>query len=325
MDLTVIGSLISVNGISGKVGKKRIYFSTIKKHQQSKNMKKIKETNIALTVFGLLLSLLFVATIIWIALESLHDSDDPSDIVRKMYIAGGAGVLLGVFFLFAWWFEKTRISNFEKKMETELGLKPISKMELFSKHINRHRYYGQWDYPGGYIRPIHRFHGEYKGYEICIIDDCPAPHFYSWSFNRYPWTPAVHIKSDSFNFPKFLIRNKWLHKFWVTGDQKAQMWFDKPYILDFFNQCRIFAAQGNGNGFILHQIDGEKGNYKLLLKHAFIVLELLSKAAPYSSVSEIGKLQEKCKRAHKKNVLWWPCLLIAAVATPIFVYLLFFK
>jgi len=54
-------------------------------------------------------------------------------------------------------------------------------------------------------------------------------------------------------------------------------------------------------------------------------LELLSKAAPYSSVSEIGKLQEKCMRAHKRKLLEWPIFLIAVVATPIFVYLLFFK
>jgi hypothetical protein len=32
-----------------------------------------------------------------------------------MYIAGGAAVLLFVFFVFGWWFETTRISNFEKK------------------------------------------------------------------------------------------------------------------------------------------------------------------------------------------------------------------
>jgi hypothetical protein len=55
------------------------------------------------------------------------------------------------------------------------------------------------------------------------------------------------------------------------------------------------------------------------------VLELLSKAAPFLGVSEIGKLQKKCKRDHKINVLWWPGLLIATVATPIFVYLLLFK
>lgn len=288
-------------------------------------MEKAKETNAILWVFGLLLSLLFVTTLIWIALESVHGSDDPADIIRKMYIAGGAAVLLIVLIVFGWWFEGTRIRNFEKKIEIELGLKPISKMQLFSKHINRHRFYGLLEYPQGCIYTERRYHGEYKGYEICILDPCPAPHFYSWELQRYPWTPAVHIKSDSFHFPKFLIRNKWFRKFSVIGDQKAQMWFDKPYILNFFNQSRIFAAQGNGNEFIFHQIEGEKGNYQLLLKHAFIVLELLSKAAPYSSVSEIGKLQEKCKRAHKKNVLWWPCLLIAVVATPIFVYLLFFK
>lgn len=78
-------------------------------------MEKVKETNVKVWVFGLLLSLLFVTTIIWLALESVHDSDDPSDIIRKMYIAGGAAALLAVFVVFGWWFEKTRISNFEKK------------------------------------------------------------------------------------------------------------------------------------------------------------------------------------------------------------------
>ena len=285
-------------------------------------MEKIKETNIALTVFGLLLSLLFVATIIWIALESLHDSEDPSDIVRKMYIAGGAGVLLGVFFLFAWWFEKTRISNFEKKMETELGLKPISKIKLFTKHINRDRFYGPMEWPRGTLEQEHRFNGQYKGYEICILEPFPTPHGYRWDVRRIPVTAAVHIKSNSFHFPKFSIKNKWFSKFFVQGDQKAQMRFDKPHILNFFNRSRILAAQGNGNELIFHQIEGEKGNYKLLIEHAFIVLELLSKAAPFSRFSEIGKLQAKCKRAHKRKLLEWPCLLITTVLTVLFVWLL---
>ena len=288
-------------------------------------MEKVKETDAKVWVIGLLLILLFVTTIIWLALESVHGGDDLADITRKMYIVGGAAVLLIVSIVFGWWFEETRIRNFEKNIEIELGLKPISKMELFSKYINRHRFYGLLEYPQECIYTERRYHGEYKGYEICIIDPCPAPHCYFWELKRYPWTPAVQIKSSSFHFPKFLIRNKRYHRFYVTGDQKAQMWFDKPHILNFFNQSRIFAAQGNGNDFIFHQFEGEKGNYQLLLKHAFIVLELLSKAAPFSSVSEIGKLQEKCKRAHKKNVLWWPCLLIATLLTPVLVYLLLFK
>lgn len=78
-------------------------------------MEKAKETNAILWVFGLLLSLLFVTTLIWIALESVHGSDDPADIIRKMYIAGGAAVLLIVLIVFGWWFEGTRIRNFEKK------------------------------------------------------------------------------------------------------------------------------------------------------------------------------------------------------------------
>jgi hypothetical protein len=288
-------------------------------------MEKVKETNVVVWVFGLLLSVLFVATIIWIALESMHGSDDPADIIRIMYIAGGAAVLLFVFFVFGWWFETTRISNFEKKMQAELGLKPISKMQLYTKHINRHRFYGPMEWPRGTLEHEHRFHGEYKGYEICILEPFPTPHGYRWDLRKIPLTAAVHIKSNSFHFPKFSIKNKWFRKFFVQGDQKAQMWFDKPHILNFFNQSHRLAAQGNGNEFIFHEIDGEKGNYKLLIEHAFIVLELLSKAAPYSSVSEIGKLQEKCKRAHKRKLLEWPIFLIAVVATPIFVYLLFFK
>ena len=285
-------------------------------------MEKAKETNVKLWVFGLLLSLLFVTTIIWLALESAHGSDDPAGITRKMYIVGGAMVLLFVFIVFGWRFEKARIRNFEKKIQAELGLKPISKMELFTKYINKDRFYGPIEYPQGCIYPEQRFHGEYKGYEICILDPCPAPHFYSWELRRYPWTPAVHIKSNSFHFPKFLIRNKWCRKFSVTGDRKAQRRFDKPHILNFFNRSRILAAQGNGNELIFHQIEGEKGNYKLLIEHAFIVLELLSKAAPFSRFSEIGKLQAKCKRAHKRKLLEWPCLLITTVLTVLFVWLL---
>ena len=135
-------------------------------------------------------------------------------------------------------------------------------------------------------------------------------------------TAAVHIKSNSFDFPKFLISNKWFGKFSVKGDQKAQMRFDKPHILNFFNQSRFMAAQGNGNDFIFHEMSGEKRNYKLLIEHAFTVLKLLSKATPYSSVSEIGKLEEKCRRAHKKKLLEIPCFLILAAVTMLFVWLL---
>jgi len=78
-------------------------------------MEKVKETSVVVWVFGLLLSVLFVATIIWIALESGHDRYDPAVIIRQMSIAGGAAVLLFVFFMFGWWFENTRIRNFEKK------------------------------------------------------------------------------------------------------------------------------------------------------------------------------------------------------------------
>ena len=288
-------------------------------------MDKVKETNIKVWILGLLLSVLFVATIIWLALESVHGSDDPADIIRKMYIAGGAAALLVVFIVFGWWFEKNRIRNFEKKMQAGLGLRPISKMELFTKYINRDRFYSPMEWPRGCLEHEHRFHGEYKGYKICILEPFPTPHGYRWDLRRIPLTAAVHIKSNSFHFPKFSIKNKWFRKFFVQGDQKAQIRLARPHILNFFNQSHRLAAQGNGNEFIFHEIDGEKGNYKLLIEHAFIVLELLSKAAPFSSVSEIGKLQEKCKRAHKRKLLEWPCFLIAIVAPVIFVYLLLYK
>jgi len=288
-------------------------------------MDNTKETNIKVWILGLFLSVLFVATIIWFAVESVYGGDDPADFTRKIYIFCGAILLLILFIVFGWRSEKTRIRDFEKKIQAELGLKPISKMELFSKYINRDRFYSPMEWPRGCLEHEHRFHGEYKGYEICILEPFPTPHGYRWDLRRIPLTAAVHIKSNSFHFPKFSIKNKWFSKFFVQGDQKALMWLDKPHILNFFNQSRIFGAQGNGNEFIFHEIDGKKGNYKLLIEHAFIVLELLSKAAPFSRFSEIGKLQEKCKRAHKINLLWWPCIFIAMVTTPIFVYLLLFK
>lgn len=286
-------------------------------------MKKANETNVQVWVFGLLLSVLLVTAIIWLALESVHGRDDPADITLKMYLVGGAIVFLFVFSVFGWWYETNRIRNFDKKIQAELDVRPISKMELFTKYINRDLFYGPLEWTKGCLLHEHRFHGKYKGYEICILDPFPVPHFYRWDTKVY--ASAVHIKSNSFHFPKFLIRNKWIGKFFVKGDQKAQMRFAKPHILNFFNQCRKFAAQGNENEFIFHEISSERGNYKLILEHAFIVLELLSKAAPYSSVSEIGKLEEKCKHDHKRKRLELPCLLLAVLATPIFVYLLFFK
>jgi hypothetical protein len=288
-------------------------------------MDNVKETNIKVWIFGLLLSVLFVATIIWLSLESVHGSDDPADITRKIYIFCGAILLLILFIVFGWRSEKSRIRDFEKKIQAELGLKSISKMELFTKYINRDRFYGPMEWPRGCIEHEHRFHGEYKGYEICILEPFPTPHGYRWDTRKYPLTAAVHIKSKSFHFPKFTIKNKWFSKYFVMGDQKAQMWFARPHILNFFNQSHRLAAQGNGNEFIFHEIDGEKGNYKLLIEHAFIVLELLSKTAPFSRFSEIGKLQEKCKRDYIRKLVEWPCLLIAIVATVMFVYLLLYK
>ena len=78
-------------------------------------MEKVKETNIKVWILGLLLCVLFVTAVIWLALESVHGSDDPAGITRKMYIVGGAMVLLFLFIVFGWRFEKARIRNFEKK------------------------------------------------------------------------------------------------------------------------------------------------------------------------------------------------------------------
>lgn len=288
-------------------------------------MDKAKETNIKAWVFGLLLTVLFVATIIWLALESTYGNDDLAGTTRKMYLVGGAMVLFFLLTVFGLLAEKGSAKNFEGQIQAELGLRPISKMELFNRFINRNRFFGPMEWPRGYLGPEHRFHGKYKGYEICILDPFPPPHVYWWEPRKYPWRPAVYIRSNSFHFPKFLISNKSIGEFTVKGDRKAKMQLDKLYILNFFNQCRKFAAQGNGNEFIFHVIEGGKKNYQLLLEHAFIVLELLSKAAPYSSVSEIGKLLEKCKQAHKRKVLEWPRRLIITVATFIIVYLLFFR
>jgi len=99
----------------------------------------------------------------------------------------------------------------------------------------------------------------------------------------------------------------------------------KPHILNFFNRTHRFAAQGNGKEFLFHEIDGESKNYKPIIEHAFIVLKLLTDAAPFSRFSEIGKLQEKCKRAHNRKLVEIPCLLITIMATVALVYLLFYR
>ena len=62
-------------------------------------MEKVKETSTKVWILGLLLSVLFIAAIIWISLESVHGSDDPADITRKIYIFCGAILLLILFYL----------------------------------------------------------------------------------------------------------------------------------------------------------------------------------------------------------------------------------
>ena len=288
-------------------------------------MQKAKETNKGQWIIGLFLTVLFVTALIWLSLESVYGGDEVSDMTRKIYIVCGAMVLLILFLVFCFRAEKAQTKKFEKKTQTELGLRPISKRELFTRHVNKDRFYGPMEWPRGILGPEHRFHGKYKGYEICIMDPFPPPHAYWWELSRHPWTPAVHIKSNSFHFPKFLISKKVIGKFFIKGDQKAQMRFDKPHILDFFNKSRKLAARGNGNEFIFHVIEGKKVKYELLIEQAFIVLGLLSKAAPFSSVSKIGKLQEKCQRDHKRKYLEWLCFLIVTVIMMIFVFPLVHK
>lgn len=275
-------------------------------------MDKAKKTKIELWFLGLLLGVPFVAAIIGLTLEWVYSSEDPSDITRRIYMVYGAILLLFLFIVLIWRSEKADERDFDKKIQAELGLKPICKKDLYTKYIDRERFYAPMEWPPGCMLPKLIFHGEYNGYEICILEPCQAPLHY-WLEFRVTEMAAVHIKSSSFHFPKFLIRNNLPAKFFVKGDQKAQMQFARPHILNFFNQTHRFAAQGNGNEFIFHEIDCVPGNYKLLIEHAFIVLKLLSNAAPFSSFSEIGRLQEKCKSASKWKLLKMACFLIIAV------------
>ena len=84
-------------------------------------MEIVKETNTKVWILGLLLSVLFIAAIIWLSLESVHGSDDPADITRKIYIFCGAILFLILFIVFGWRSEKSRIRNFEKKNTGRIG------------------------------------------------------------------------------------------------------------------------------------------------------------------------------------------------------------
>ncbi|NIM58642.1 MAG: hypothetical protein GTO16_06820 [Candidatus Aminicenantes bacterium] len=86
--------------------------------------------------------------------------------------------------------EETRRRNFEKKIESELGLKPISQKALVAKfidRINKRRFYAHIDEGYG---PRHIFHGEYNGYEICLLPCCRPPIQY-WMESRGTERAAV--------------------------------------------------------------------------------------------------------------------------------------
>ncbi len=137
--------------------------------------------------------------------------------------------------------------------------------------------------------PGHIFHGKYNGYEMCILVDCLGPIAWSRDSPRNPKTAIVHIKSSSFHFPKFLITNNWRGRFSVKGNQRAQVFFAGQRILDFFNQNRRFAAQGNGNEFMFFRCDfrpKSSEDYRILIKNAFNLLKLLSNVEIPSQVSE---------------------------------------
>lgn len=286
-------------------------------------MDNAKKVSTKVWIVGLLLTFLFVAVLIWYSLESVYGSDDPADITRRMYIGGSAILLFFLFAVFGWQAEKADKMDLDNKIQAQLGLKPISRMELFTRYINMDRFYVPHPQPRGTWLPRYMFHGEYNGYEICISEPGIIPMFHWYATGGK--SVGVHIKSSAIHFPKFTIRNKWYGKYYVQGDQKAQMQFVKPHILNFFKRTHRFAVQGNGNEFLFHEINCESKNYKPIIEHAFIVLKLLTDAAPFSRFSEIGKLQEECKRPHKSNLLWWPGVLIAEAATVALVYLLLYR
>ncbi len=160
------------------------------------------------------------------------------------------------------------------------------------------------------------FHGEYNGYEICIVDLLRGPVKY-WGEGQGGLLGSmfVHIKSSSFNFPKFLIRNmdNWRSEFTgeycVIGNKDAQMLFARPHILNFFKQTHRFAVQGNGNEFMFFQINCGR-DYRLLIENAFTVLKLLSNVETASQFQEIEMMTEKYKRGRKKDLLWLVLVLI---------------
>ena len=278
-----------------------------------------KKTKIELWILGLLLGVPLVTGIIVATVQWIFSSENPSEITSRAFVVLGAISLSFLLGVLIWRWEKADKRDLNKKIQAELGLKPICKKDLYDKYVNNERFYAPMESPPLYPVAKHIFHGEYNGYEICILDPCEAP-IRRWTGGQCPQLMAVHIRSRSFNFPKFLIRNNLNVKFFVKGNQKAQMQFARPHILKFFNQTQRFAAQGNGNEFIFHEIDGEPKNYKLLIEHAFIVLKLLTNAAPFSSVSEIGQLHEKHKNTYKWKLLELACFLIFMVIWTWFSY-----
>jgi len=178
------------------------------------NARKVSTT---VWIVGLLLTFLFVAVIIWFSLESACGGEDDADITRRVYWISGILLPFLLLMLFGCWAEKSDKIDFDNKIQAELGLRPISKMELFTKYINRDRFYAPFPQPWGTWLPRYIFHGEYNGYEICILEPGAAPLFYWFAIGGVN-SVAVHIKSSAIHFPKFTIRNKWYGRYFVQGD-----------------------------------------------------------------------------------------------------------
>lgn len=288
------------------------------------NMDKEKKIKIQLWILGSLIGGPLVVAFAWRALQWVFSSEDPSEIIRRLCIACGA-VFLIVFLLYfvisaikRW--DKSDKRDLAKKIQSELGLKPISEKDLHAKYIDGRRFYAPVERKPLKSSHRHIYHGEYNGYEICIFDPISVPMRNLAEKGFAMPRLAVHIKSSSFHFPKFLITNNWGPKFFVKGGQKAQVLFAQPHILDFFSQTLKFAAQGNGNEFIFYEIEMPPGNYSVLLKNAFNVLKLLTNAATPSRFSEIGLMQEKYKRSYIWGLLTTGLTVLFAVMAIFFTF-----
>jgi hypothetical protein len=280
-------------------------------------MDKDKKFKIEVWILGSLLGGPLFIAFAWRTVKWAFSGEDPSIIIWRICIAGGVLFLICFLLNFAivtarrW--DKTGKRDLDTKIKSELGLKPISEKDLLARYIDRRRFYAPVEPKP--LKSLHRhiYHGEYNGYEICIFEPYSIP---MRNLAGKGWalpSLAVHFKASSFHFPKFLITNSWGPKFFVKGDQKAQMLFAKSHILDFFSQTLQFAAQGNGNEFIFYQIEMLPGNYSVLLKNAFNVLKLLTNAATPSHLSEIGLMQKKYKRSYIWALLKTGSIVLLAV------------